>query len=73
MRKTVKKIIKRTFVVIFSLFVLILVILSMIDIDKSIAWNVSKFVFCILLIVGMMITSNWMAEWMEEKEEKKGK
>lgn len=69
----VKKIIKRAFVILFSLFTLFSVILSMIDFDKSVFWNIGKFALCIFFTIGILLTIEWATQWIEERGEKKDK
>lgn len=63
----IKKIIKRTFVVTFSILTVLLMLLALIDFDKSVAWNVGKIVFIVLFTLGMMLTVKWTEEWEKEK------
>lgn len=63
----IKKIIKRTFAVTFSILTVLLMLLALIDFDKSVAWNVGKIVFIVLFTLGMMLTVKWTEEWEEEK------
>lgn len=67
MMEMIKKIFKRTFVILFCLFVVLCYIISLIDLEKSIAYNIGKFVFFVFFVGGFILAIKWIEEWKEGK------
>lgn len=63
----IKKILKRAFAVLFCLFVAFCYIALLIDLDKSIAYNIGKLVFFVFFVGGSILTIKWLEEWKEGK------